>query len=155
MSTPTQLPETPNHTPKFNATPPDYIPSGIPAPKPKPKFNWLIAVAALFALIFGFSVGSAANPAPPPVETTKEVEKIVRVEVPVVPPECAVAFRHAEEVFQSSSRTVGIFQVILKAVSRMDADGISAESPNIEAETAVVEKNAPLYSTAKTKCLAG
>jgi len=148
MSQPTQ----------YNTQPqqPLHMPVNAPVPtKPKSKRKWLLPVLVAVALLFGFGIGSVSNPAPPPVETIKEIEKPVRVEVPVVPPECAEAFTHAETAFSSAGRTSDIFKDAIDAVYQRDVPAIEAQTVKIKAENEVVTGVAPKYVAAKTACLAG
>lgn len=156
MSVPTQY-NSPESTNQYGQPPlPPQMPF-TPGQKPKSKRKWLMPVLIAVALIFGFGFGSAANPAPAAVETIKEVpvEKRVEVKVPVVPPSCAEAFDHAEAVFSSASRTVGIFQTVITAITNFDTAGIKAGTAKIDTETSVLKVTGPKYQSAKAKCLAG
>lgn len=154
MSTPTQY-SSPESTNQYGQPPmPPQMPF-TPAPKPKAKRKWLVPVIVAVALIFGFAAGSSSNPAPPAVETIKEVEKKVRVEVPVVPPECKTAFTNAEELFSSAARTSTIFKSAIDAVAIMDVPGINAATGKIKAENVIIDGVGTKYAAAKTKCLAG
>lgn len=152
----TQIPQpqqqfyaSPESTNQYQPVPP------LPEPKPKAKRKWLVPVLVTVALLFGIGIGSATKPTPPtpaPITIEKPVEK--RIEVTVASPACTKAFGYAEDVFSSSSRTLGSMQNILDAVKRLDASAITAENPKIDAETAIVKDAGPKYRSAKADCLA-
>lgn len=154
MSTPTQY-NSPESTNQYGQPPmPPQMPL-TPAPKRKTLFNWKLAMFIFAAFLLGAVMGTGTVKEPAAVETIKEVEKIVRVEVPVVPPECGAAFTNAEELFLSAARTSTIFKGAIDAVAIMDVPGINAATEKIKAENTIVEGVGTKYAAAKTKCLAG
>lgn len=126
-------------------------PSFAPAPPEKPKRNFAKFVIPAAALLVGLGIGGAAVPKPEPITIEKPVEK--RVEVFKTPASCEEAFGYAEDVFASSSRTVGIMQTILTAVGNMDVSTMKAQNPKIDDETAKLKLLAPQYKNAKADCL--
>lgn len=139
MSTEFQIPAQPEQPP--------MISDGPVQQKPKRKFAIVVIIAA--ALLAGGAVGAAAKP---PVEKIVEVEKTVtKFKTPAA---CTEGFDLAEDVFKSSSTTMGYMQEALQAAARLDAAGIQRNIPKVDDETAKLKLIGPKYRAARDACLA-
>lgn len=123
-------------------TAPEHAPAHTPyqPPAPKKEFNWKLAAMIFAAVLIGGVIGSASNPAPPPVIQVQE--KIVEKEVTVVqtPASCLEALELNEEAFSGLSTSMGHI---------MDGDYTAASRSTDEVTTLVPKVNA-----AKAKCRA-
>lgn len=135
-----QIPQQPQYQPNYNVQPTYPLPQQLvpelsTTPPEKPKRNFAkVAILVAASLLIGGSIGAAAKP-------------------PVAPAACAEGFGYAEDVFSSSSTTMGYMQDALQSAARLDASGISRTIPKVEGETAKLKTIAPKYQSAKAACL--
>jgi hypothetical protein len=132
-----QIPQQPQYAPPMYQQIP--APQLNTSPPEKPKRNFAkVAIMVAAALLIGGAVGAAAKPT-----------------VYKAPAACAQGFNYAEDVFSSSSTTMGYMQDALQSAARMDASGIARNIPKVDAETSKLKLIGPKYQSAKEACLGG
>lgn len=134
MSNPTQYSTQPQ--------PPLHMPMNAPVPsKPKPKFNWKMALIVFAAVLIGGVIGSASNPAPPPVIQVQEKTVEKEVMVKQTPISCLTALDLTEEAFGAMSESLGhILNEDYTAANRV-TESIKAKAPEANAAKAKCRAN--------------
>jgi len=143
-----QIPQQPQYQPSQAFEPFYNTPQPSPAPE-KPKRKFAIVAIIIGALLLGGAAGAAAKP---PVEKIVEVEKTVTEFR--TPASCIEGFDLAEDIFTSSSTTMGYMQEALQAAARLDAAGIQRNIPKVDDETQKLKVIGPKYRAAREDCLA-